>query len=164
MNTSTLILSGIAVSLLIYAFIRGENLAIAGVPLAGATLWNNLILLAASFLITGLMQVLIPQELIASWLDDAVGIKAIFIGCVAGGIVPGAPYVVFPIIAGLYKAGAGLGALVGFVTAWSLWSLPRLPLEMALINPKVALLRYAITFIVPPAAGMLAHALGKTPL
>jgi len=161
MNSYTLILVGVAAVLLIYALIRGENLALAGIKLTGTTIWNNLILMMAGFLIAGLMQVLVPAELIARWLGEASGIKAILIGCVTGGIVPGAPYVVFPIVAGLYKAGASLGAVVGFVTAWSLWSVSRLPVEMALINPKAALIRYGITFIVPPAAGLLAHTLGK---
>lgn len=161
MNISTFILAGIAVGLLIYAIIRGDNLAIAGIKLAGTTIWNNLVILLAGFLIAGLMQVLLPQDLIAKWLGDAAGMKAILIGCVSGGLIPGSPYAVFPIVAGFYKAGAGLGAIVGFVTAWSLWSVSRLPVEMALINPKVALIRYGITFIVPPVAGLLAHTLGK---
>jgi uncharacterized membrane protein YraQ (UPF0718 family) len=80
---------------------------------------------------------------------------------VAGGLIPGSPYAVLPIVAGLYKAGAGLGAMVGFITAWSLWSVSRLPVEIALIEPKVALIRYAITFFVPPAAGLLALWLSK---
>ena len=162
MNTSALILAGLAAGLLIYALIRGENLAITGIKLAGATVWNNLIIIIAGFLIAGLMQVLLPKELIGTWLGDAAGVKAILIGCVTGGLIPGSPYAVFPIVAGFYKAGAGLGAMVGFVTAWSLWSVSRLPVEMALINPKVALIRYGITFIVPPVAGLLAHVLGKS--
>jgi uncharacterized membrane protein YraQ (UPF0718 family) len=161
MNTPAFILAGIASGLLIYALIRGEGLALAGIKMAGITVWNNLFLMVMGFLIAGLMQVLLPKDLIATWLGDKAGVKAVFIGCLTGGIIPGSPYVVFPIVASLYKAGAGLGAMIGFVTAWSLWSLSRLPVEMALISPRAALIRYAITFIVPPAAGLLAHTLGK---
>ena len=161
MNVYTFILVGIAGGLLMVALFRGENLALAGIKLAGTTLWKNLVLILAGFLISGLIQVLVPRELITAWLGDSAGIKAILIGCVTGGIVPGAPYVVFPIVAGLYKTGASIGAVVGFVTAWSLWSVSRLPVEMALINPKVALIRYGITFIVPPLAGLLANTLGN---
>jgi uncharacterized membrane protein YqaE (UPF0057 family) len=32
-----------------------------------------------------------------------------------------------------------------------------LPVEIALINPKAALIRYVITFLVPPVAGLIAH-------
>jgi len=161
MNTSAMILVGIAAGLLIYALIRGENLAREGIILAGRTLWNNLALLLVGFLIAGLIQVLIPKDLIVTWLGEASGIRGVLIGCVAGGLIPGPPYVIFPIVAGFYTAGAGLGAIIGYVTAWSLWSVTRLPVEMTLISPRVALIRYGITFIVPPLAGLLAHSLGK---
>ena len=149
----------VSVILLIIAYVRGEDLAIKGIKLAGSMLWNNLAILLAGFIIAGMIQVLFPKELIAKWLSNAAGIRAVFLGCLAGGIIPGSPYVAFPIVAGFYKAGAGLGAMVGFVTAWSLWSISRLPVEIALINPRAALIRYGITFIVPPTAGLIAHAL-----
>jgi uncharacterized protein len=161
MNSYTYILVGLASVLLIYALFRGENLAIDGIKLAGVTLWNNLFLLLAGFLLAGLIQVIVPKEIIVTWLGDAAGVKAVLIGCITGGLVPGAPYAVFPIVAGLYQAGAGLGAVIGFTTAWALWSVSRLPVEMVLISPRVALLRYGITFIVPPAAGLLAHSMTK---
>lgn len=161
MNTPTIILAVVALGLLIYALICGENLAVDGIKLAGKTIWSNLLLMLVGFLIAGLMQVLLPKDLIAKWLGDASGIKGVLIGCLTGGLIPGSPYAVFPIVGGFYQSGASLGAIVGYLTAWALWSVTRLPVEMALINPKVALIRYAITFIVPPAAGLLAHALGK---
>lgn len=161
MDTITLVMVGLALVLLVIAFVRGKNVAVEGIKLAGASIWNNLALMLAGFLIAGLMQVLLPKELIATWLGNKVGFKAVLFGCVAGGLIPGSPYVVFPIVAGLYKAGAGLGALVGFITAWSLWSVSRLPVEIALIEPKVAIIRYAITFIVPPVAGLFALWLSK---
>lgn len=159
MTTATYVLVVVALILLIIALIHGKELAIEGLKLAGSTLWNNLAILLAGFVIAGLMQVLLPKELIVEWLGNAAGFKAVLIGCLAGGIIPGSPYAVFPIVAGFYKAGAGLGAMVGFVTAWSLWSISRLPVEIALISPKIALIRYGITFLVPPAAGLVAHAL-----
>lgn len=161
MNTTTLILVGLAIILLIYALTRGDNLALNGLKLAGSTLWNNLALLLAGFAIAGLLQVLLPKELISEWLGNQAGGKAVLIGCLAGGLFPGSPYSTFPIVAGLYQAGAGLGAMVGFITAWSLWSVSRLPVEVALINPKIALIRYAITFIMPPVAGYAAMGLTK---
>ena len=75
--------------------------------------------------------------------------------------MPGAPYAVFPVVASLYKAGADPGTVVGFVSAWSLWSVSRLPVEMALIEPRVALTRYAITFVMPPLAGIAAHLISR---
>jgi uncharacterized membrane protein YraQ (UPF0718 family) len=161
MDTTTLILVAVAVILLAIAFWRGRNLPLAGLLAAGRTLWRNLLILLLGFVIAGLVQVLVPRELISRWLGAQAGVKGVLIACVAGGLVPGSPYAVFPLVAVLYRAGASLGTVVGFVAAWSLWSASRLPLEMALIDPKPALVRYGITFVVPPLAGLLANAASR---
>jgi len=156
-NSTTIILAAVAVILLAIAFRQGRDLPLTGLLAGGHTLWRNLPLLLLGFAIAGLAQVLIPQELITRWLGNEAGIKGILVGCVAGGLVPGAPYATFPLVAAFYQGGASLGAVVGFVSAWSLWSVSRLPVEIALIDPKPALVRYAVTFVVPPIAGLLAE-------
>jgi uncharacterized membrane protein YraQ (UPF0718 family) len=162
MDATTLILAVAALILLVIAFRKGPDIPLAGLEAGARTLWRNLAILLLGFAIAGLAQVLIPRDLIVRWLGSQTGIKGVLIGCVLGGLVPGAPYATFPLVASLYKAGAGLGAVVGFVSAWSLWSVSRLPVEMALIEPRAALIRYAITFLVPPLAGMLADAVNST--
>jgi uncharacterized membrane protein YraQ (UPF0718 family) len=157
-DTTTLVLMVVAIVLLIVAFIRGRDLPLAGLQTAGRTLWRNLPLLLLGFAIAGLAQVVIPKELINRWLGSQAGFRGVLVGCVVGGLVPGAPYATFPLVAALYQAGASLGAVVGFVSAWALWSVARLPVEMALIAPRPALIRYAITFIMPPIAGLVAEA------
>lgn len=161
MDATTLVLAAVAAVLLAIAFWRGRDLPLAGLLAAGRTLWRNILILLLSFLIAGLVQVLVPRELISRWLGAQAGFKGVLIGCVVGGLVPGAPYAVFPLVAALYQAGAGLGATVGFIAAWSLWSVSRLPLEVALVGAKPALVRYGITFIVPPLAGLLASAASR---
>ncbi len=161
MDTTTLILAGVAVILLAIAFWRGRDLPLAGLLAGGRTLWRNLPLLLLGFVVAGLAQVLIPRDLITRWLGTEAGIKGVLIGCVVGGLVPGAPYATFPLIAALYQGGASLGAVVGFVSAWALWSVSRLPVEMALIDARPALIRYAITFVVPPIAGLSAEAVAR---
>ena len=157
MDTTTLVLAAVAATLLVVAFWRGRGLPLAAARTAGRTLWGNLPIILLGFVIAGLVQVLAPRDMIARWLGGQAGVKGVLISCVAGGLVPGSPYAVFPLVAAFYKAGAGLGAVVGFLTAWSLWSVSRLPVEMALVDPKAALIRYGITFMVPPLAGLLAN-------
>jgi len=159
MDSATIIMALIAVALLVTSYFRGGDLPLAGLKAGGRTLWNNLPLLLLSFAVAGLAQVLIPRELISRWLGAGAGLRGIVLGCVAGGLVPGAPYAVFPIVAALYRSGAGLGAVVGFVSAWSLWSVGRLPTEVALIGPRVTLVRFLSTLIFPPVAGLIAHVL-----
>ncbi|HUT73312.1 MAG TPA: permease [Armatimonadota bacterium] len=114
-------------------------------------------LLALSFAIAGLAQAWVPRELIGRWLGAKAGLRGIWFGCLFGAITPGGPYVSFPIVAAIYKAGAGIGTVVAFVTAWSLWAVARLPMEVALIGPEITLKRIASTLIFPPLAGLLAH-------
>jgi uncharacterized membrane protein YraQ (UPF0718 family) len=161
MDTTTLILAAVAAFLLAIAFWRGRDLPLVGLLAAGRTLWRNLPILLLGFVVAGLAQVLIPRELITHWLGTEAGFRGVLIGCVAGGLVPGSPYATFPLVAALYRSGASLGAVVGFVSAWALWSVSRLPVEMALIDPKPALVRYAVTFVVPPIAGLLAEAVAR---
>ena len=161
MDTTTLVLAVIAIVLLIIAFWRGRDLPLAGLQAAGRTMWRNLALLLLGFIIAGLVQVVIPKDLISRWLGTQAGVKGVLIGCVVGGLLPGSPYATFPLVAALYQGGASLGAVVGFISAWSLWSVPCLPVEMALVAPRPALVRYAVTFIMPPIAGLMAEVVGR---
>jgi len=161
MDNISYVMIAIATVLLLFALRQGRMTALRGLQLAWETLWRNLPLLLTGFLIAGLFQVLIPKELISTWLGNQAGVKGILISCIAGGLVPGSPYAVFPIVASLYQAGASLAAVVSFVSAWALWSVSRLPLEMALIEPQAALVRYVITLLMPPMAGFIALAVSR---
>jgi uncharacterized membrane protein YraQ (UPF0718 family) len=161
MDATTLVLAVIAAALLGIALWRGSSVAVAGLTAAGRTLWRNLALLLLGFVIAGLAQVLIPRELITEWLGARAGPKGILLSCVLGGLIPGAPYATFPLVASLYASGASIGAVVGFVTAWALWSVSRLPVEIALVGTRPALVRYAVTLIVPPLAGVAAQVVAR---
>jgi len=157
MDTATWVMAGLAVALLVVAHLRGRQVAVAGLTRGGTLLWDNLPLLLLSFAVAGLAQVLLPQDLVARWLGRDAGWKGVLLGCLAGGLVPGSPYALFPVVGALYRTGASLGAVVGFVTAWALWSVTRLPLEAALVGPRVTVVRYLCTLGFPPLAGLLAH-------
>ncbi|HEY84842.1 MAG TPA: hypothetical protein G4N96_07000 [Chloroflexi bacterium] len=135
----------------------GAALAAAGLIEGGKLLLNTVILLAAAFLIAGLIQTLVTEEAVSRWLGQKSGWKGIALACVGGALMPGGPYVYYPIAAALLHTGAGLGALVAFVTAKNLWSVSRIPLEFALLGPQLTLIRFAVTLIIPPLLGVLAE-------
>jgi uncharacterized membrane protein YraQ (UPF0718 family) len=137
---------------------RGEGSLQKGLTFGGKTFLSTLPLLVFAFAIAGLVQVLVPREFIVKWLGEGSGIKGILIATVVGGLTPGGPYVSFPIVASLYKAGASVGTVVAFVTSWSVWAFNRLPLEIGLVGPKLAIARFLTTLIVPPLAGLFAQA------
>lgn len=159
MRIATIIMIIIAAFLSIIAYNRGDRLLIQGLKFSGQTLLSILPLLVSAFIVAGLIQVLIPRELFSAWLGDQAGAKGIFIAAFAGGLTPGGPYVLLPLVAALYRAGMGIGPTVAYLTGWSLWAFGRLPYEIGLLGPKLTLLRFASTLIFPPIAGFIARLL-----
>jgi uncharacterized membrane protein YraQ (UPF0718 family) len=155
----------IAVILYAYTLVRAPSAALQALQSGGKTMLEVLPLLTFAFAIVGIAQVAAPKELVARWLGGESGHRGIWLGCVAGAICPGGPYVAFPLVASIYRAGAGVGAIVAFVTAWSLWAIARLPMEVGLLGPKLTLMRVASTLVFPPIAGYIAQALfGRVPI
>ena len=155
---TTLFLGGIALVLALLAWQHGgADLALTGLRLAGETLLSVTPLLLAAFLIAGLTQVLISHQMVERWLSASAGWRGILLACLGGALIPGGPYVYYPIAGSLLKSGAGLGVLVAFITAKNLWSVTRLPYEFALLGSNLTLLRVGFTFLVPPLMGLAAE-------
>lgn len=156
MLVPTIIMGIIAFILLAIGYSKGQH--IAGLKLAFGTIVKIIPLLIFAFIIAGMVRSLLPQEIIAKWIGKESGLKGIFIGTAAGAITPGGPYTSLPIVAGFLRSGASVGTVVAFLTAWSLWAIPRLPIEVGVLGWKFALIRFASTFFFPPIAGLIAQA------
>ncbi len=159
-DRTTLFLAGVALALAAVAWrVGGAALALAGLTAGGRILLGVIPLLFFAFLVAGLIQVLVTPEMVTRWLGAGSGWRGIGLACLGGALMPGGPYVYYPIAAVLLKSGASLGVLVAFVTAKNLWSVSRLPLEVALLGPWLTGVRFALTFILPPLLGLLAERL-----
>ncbi len=118
-------------------------------------------LLIFVFIVAGAVRAILPHELLLRWIGAESGIKGIFIGTLTGAIAPGGPYVSLPLAAGLLRSGAGIGTMVAFLTAWSLWAATRLPMEIGILGWKFTLIRFISVFFFPPIAGMIAQGLAR---
>ena len=159
MDYATWIMIGLALALVALAYRRGNGVLAAGLKSGWDTLLGMLPLLLAVFVVVGMANVLLPRELIARWLGGGSGLKGILIASGMGAITPGGPFVSFPLVAALYRAGAGIGPVVAFITAWSLLSISRIPMEIAFVGTKVVLIRVLATVVFPPLAGLIADGL-----
>ena len=153
----TAIMGVLAALLLLIGYYRGEGQHWVGLKSAGHLLIQILPLLVFAFIAAGMIQVILPQELLSRWIGEKSGMKGIWIGTVAGGFSPGGPYVSLPVVAGLMHSGASVGTLVAFLTGWSLWAISRLPMEVGILGWKFTLIRIASTFFFPPIAGWIAQ-------
>lgn len=153
----TIIMGLLAIVFLAIGYSKGEGQHILGLRSSLKMTVEILPLLIFAFIVAGMVQVLLPHETLSRWIGEESGLRGIIIGTVAGGVTPGGPYVSLPVVAGLLKAGAGLGTLIAFLTAWSLWAVARLPLEIGILGWRFTFIRLACTFFFPPIAGLLAQ-------
>ena len=155
----TIIMGVIAIALLYIGYQRGGGEHVLGLKSAGNLLLQIIPLLIFAFIIAGMIQILIPQEIVAKWVGAESGFRGLLIGSVLGGLMPGGPMISLPIAAGLLRVGASIGTMVAFLTGWSLLAISRLPMEIGLMGWKFALIRLACVFFFPPIAGLIANKL-----
>jgi len=153
----TIIMGVLAVTLVFLSYQKGVH--IEGLKTSGNMLLQVIPLLIFAFLIAGMVQSLIPREIISKWVGAESGFRGLLIGTAMGSIAPGGPFVSMPIAAGLLRTGANIGTMVAFLTAWSLLAFSRIPLELGIMGWKFVLIRMACTFFFPPVAGWIANTL-----
>lgn len=153
----TIIMAVIALVLLFIGYQKGGGEHILGLKSAGSLLTQIVPLLIFAFIVAGMIQVLIPTEMISKWVGTESGFRGILIGTAIGGLMPGGPYISLPIAAGLLRVGASIGTMVALLTGWSLIAFTRLPLEIGIMGWQFTLIRLACTFFFPPIAGLIAN-------
>jgi len=159
MIVPTIVMGILALILIAIAYVKGEGQHITGLQSALKMTVQIMPLLIFAFIIAGMIQALLPQQLVARWIGAESGIRGILIGTVAGGFSPGGPYVSLPVAVGLLRSGAGVGTMVAYLTGWSLWAIGRIPMELGILGWKLTLIRLMCTFFFPPIAGLLAQLL-----
>ncbi len=134
----------------------GPPLVLSGLSEGWSLLLSVLPQLVAGFLLAGFITVLMPAGAISQWVGEDSGLPGLLIATVAGALTPGGPFVQFPLVATLARAGAGPGPMVAYLTAWSLLGLQRLLVwEIPVLGPQFALARWLISLPVGIVAGLL---------
>ena len=111
-----------------------------------------LAMLVGAFLIE-----LVPQEMVHNAIGEESGLTGILIASVAGALLPGGPFLSFPIAVALYKAGVGTPQLMAMLTAWSVYAIHRtLIFELPIMGARFILLRVASSIMFPPLVGITA--------
>ncbi len=111
----------------------------------------------------GFLAILIPTEVISSFLGAEAGFMAIVVGTVTGMIIPAGPAISFSIAAVLANEGASVPALVSFITSWSVFALHRVFIfEIPLLGISFTRLRMLSGLILPLLAGGLTLAAMST--
>ena len=155
-DATLIILLGLVTVVLVVAFLRDAALPVRGLEASGRLLRSVWVELALGFLLAGLLEVLIPQSLLTRWLGGERLGQGILVGWAAGLVLPGGPYLFFPVVANLFRNGAEPGPLIALLTAKTLVSPIRmLTYEAPLLGWPLTLARFIPGVLLPPVLGLL---------
>jgi uncharacterized membrane protein YraQ (UPF0718 family) len=157
MKTAFFIMLALSVILGSIAYYKSPQLPLDALKSGGGLLLRLFPILVLAFFVAGLMEVLLPKALLISWVGEESGFKGILIGTCLGAITPGGPFIQFPIVAAMFKAGANIGPLIAYLSAWALIGLNRvIAFEIPLLGFKLTFTRVLCSFIFPIIIGYMA--------
>ena len=158
MYVSWIILGTLILVLSVIAYNKGGLSKITeGLGQGGSLFLYVLPNLLLGFTLAGLLQVLLPSEVIARYLGQESGWKGLLLGAGAGCITPGGPFTHFPILAAFLSKGAGVGPISAYLAAWALqrfivWELP-------ILGSHFAMVRFGSSLAFPVIIGWIAGSL-----
>src|SRR5713101_9280626 len=153
---STLVLAVVAIVLGVIAYLRDPGLPLLGVKNGASMLWFIIPRLVPAIIIAGLLQVLVPQEVVSRHFGRESGLRALVIASLAGVLTPGGPMVTVPFMVALANSGASMAPLVAYMTSWSLFGMQRIiAWEAPLMGWRFVVVRVVPSLAFPILAGWL---------
>ena len=122
-------------------------------------------MIALGMMLGGLARELADPKRIAPILGAQSGWAGLVLATALGAITPGGPFAAFPIVYALFVAGADVGAVIAYVTAWSVIGVHRVVIwEWPLLGHEFVIVRVLTSLPLPILAGALARVLARGPL
>jgi len=116
----------------------------------------------AGCLVGAFIALLLPREMVNRWIGAESGFSGLLIAAVAGAILPGGPFTIYPIAATLAIMGADAGAIVALIVSWCLLGYSRaLIWELPFFGVDFVGWRVLLAVPLPFIAGMLARPVGR---
>ena len=158
MRGPLIILVSASIVVIIAAYMTGgTELVGEGIRATWSTLLQAIVLIVAAFVVIGQLQQIISIETINQLLQRFSGIKGIFFASIAGGMFPGPPYVYYPFLSSFKDKKIPFSLFFSFIVGKQIYDFARLPMEVSLINPGLALLRNIITAPFPILMGIISY-------
>ena len=82
----TIILGCVALTLVLVGYSKGQGGHFIGIKTGMAMMIEVLPLLIFAFIVAGMIQVLLPKQVLSNWVGTESGLRGIFIGTIAGAI------------------------------------------------------------------------------
>jgi uncharacterized membrane protein YraQ (UPF0718 family) len=129
---------------------------------AGGLVVSIVPLIAFGMMLGGLARELADPKTIAPVLGAQSGWLGLILATALGAITPGGPFAAFPIVYALFLAGADVGAVIAFLTAWSIIGIQRIVTwELPLLGHEFVIIRVVTSLPLPVLVGALARILAR---
>lgn len=139
-------------------FIFKRDIFFTAVNMTGSFLLEMLQVLPPVLVISALITVWVPSEIIRKSLGNKSGIKGKLLSLVIGSISAGPIYAAFPAVLVLFKKGASVSNLVIILSSWAVIKAPMVLVEINFLGLRFALTRVALTI---PAILVMGHLVEK---
>ncbi|MCK5155838.1 MAG: permease [Spirochaetales bacterium] len=139
-------------------FIFKRDIFFTAINMTGSFLLEMLQVLPPVLVISALITVWVPSELIRKSLGNKSGIKGKLLSLVIGSISAGPIYAAFPAVLVLFKKGASVSNLVIILSSWAVIKAPMVLVEINFLGLRFALTRVALTI---PAILVMGHLVEK---
>lgn len=121
------------------------------------TFVSLLTLILAALMIASAIETVVPTDLIAGWLGEQAGARGVATAGIIGGLLPGGPYAVYPIIKGLYDGGASYAAVIAMLMGYGAIGIGRAAYGLVFFEPEIVGLRLLLAVPVPIIAGLIVY-------
>ncbi len=126
------------------------------------TVSSVVLIIVSVFILIGLVQVWIKEDMIADKLGEGSGIKAMVLAALFGSILVGPLFAIFPLLKSLLNRGARVGVIVVMLTTWAV-KIPMLPLEVKFLGPYFTILRVGLVLVLSVPVSMLVEKIVTMP-
>ena len=163
LDWSAAVIAALAVTAAVVVFLRDGPARFLAILTDDLSLFGTVLpKVLAGCLIGAFVTLLLPRETIARWVGAESGIAGILLATLAGAIMPGGPFTIYPVAGALLAAGADAGAACAFVISWTLIGYTRaIVWELPFFGLDFVTWRIIFSLPLPILAGLAARAIWK---
>lgn len=165
-DTSTAIIALLAFAAAAAVYVRDGREHFLEILFGDLTLFGEMLpKVLAGCLIGAFVTLLLPREMVARWVGHESGFAGLLIAALFGVILPGGPITIYPVAGAFLAMGADAGAVVAFITSWTLIGYTRaLVWELPFFGSDFVIWRIVAALPLPIIAGILARIVVKAGL
>lgn len=135
----------ITVLLYIATLIYNNDVFLKSIKTTGGYLKEMVQILPAVFVISGLITVWVPREIITKRLGNDSGLKGNLLSMILGSVSAGPIYAAFPIAFSLINKGASIINIVILISTWAVIKVPMLVVESKFLGMNFMIVRTLLT-------------------